>query len=137
MSKTLTVEGTITAVDTVARLTSQGSVTAPSLVTPAGVKMIKKIISAVTADCLAAGQVSYILRLGGSAVQNGEQTIVIGAAGNIAVQAGSDKAPAWTFPKTIDNVDIAVAGSDTIAVSAEMAGVDIGTSEVAVTLVFE
>ena len=42
MSKTLTVEGTVTAVDTVVRLTSQGSVTAPSLVTPAGVKMIKK-----------------------------------------------------------------------------------------------
>ena len=36
----------------------------------------------------------------------------------------------------IDNVDIDVSASDTITVAAEMAGEDLGTSRVGVTLVF-
>lgn len=136
MSRTITVEGDITAVDTRVLLNAQGSVTAPSLVVPSGMKKISKIIASCVADGLAAGEVIYLLRLGGNAVLNGEQTLVIGGDGQIAVQAGSDSAPHVAEPFVIMDADIAVSSSDTITIAVEMAGVDIGTATAGVTLVY-
>lgn len=136
MSKTLTVEGDITAVDTRTLLTGQGSVTAPSLVVPTGAKLIDKIIVGSGADGLAVGSAAFILRLGGGAVQNGEQVIVVGAAGTIGPQVGSDQAPQHSQLFMLDNCQIDVSQSDTITVSAEMVGSDLGTARVVVTLVF-
>ena len=136
MSRTITVEGDVNAVDTRVLLTSQGSVTTPSLVVPSGMKKIAKIIATAAADGLAAGEVVYFIRLGGNAVLNGEQVIMFGGDGSIAVQAGSDAAPSVSFPFVLNDVDIAVTPSDTITIAAEAAGVDVGDSTVAVTLVY-
>ncbi len=136
MSRTITVEGDLTAVDTRVLLTAQGSVTAPSLVVPSGMRKIIKIIASAVADGLAAGEVVYLLRLGGNAVLNGEQTFVFGGDGSILVQVGSDAAPTVDGLFILHDADISVSASDTITIAAEMAGVDIGTATVGVTLVY-
>lgn len=136
MSRTLTVEGDITAADTRTVITTQGSVTAPSLVIPRGVRSISKIIVAACQDGAAAGSAVFILRLGGSGVLKGEQAVIVGAAGIIAVQAGADGEAPAVVPYVLDNADIDVSPSDTVTVAVEMAGSDLGTSRVAVTLVF-
>lgn len=136
MSRTITVEGDVNAVDTRVLLTAQGSVATPSLVVPAGMTKIKKIIVVASADGLAAGEVVYFIRLGGNAVLNGEQVIVFGGDGSIAVQAGSDAAPSIGRPLIILDADIDVRPSDTISIAAEAAGVDVGDSTVGVTLVY-
>lgn len=137
MSRTITVEGDINAVDTRVLLSGQGSVTAPSLVVPAGMTKIKKIIVAAAIDGLADdGGVVFFLRLGGNAVLGGEQTIMHHGAGSQTVQAGSDAAPSIGEPFVLDDVDIDVRPSDTISIAGEMAGVDPGDSSVAVTLVY-
>ena len=137
MSRTITVEGDVNAVDTRVLLTAQGSVATPSLVVPSGMTKIKKIIAVASIDGLADdGGVNFILRLGGSAVLGGEQTIVHHGAGCQTVQSGSDAAPSIGQPFILDDVDIDVSPSDVISIAAEMAGVDPGDAAVAVTLVY-
>lgn len=136
MSRTITVEGDVNAVDTRVLLSGQGSVTAPSLVVPAGMTKIKKIILVAAADGLAAGEVVYFIRLGGNAVLGGEQTIMFGGDSSIAPQAGSDVAPSIGIPFVLPDADIDVRSSDTISISAEMAGVDVGDATIACTLVY-
>lgn len=136
VNRTFTVEGDITTADTKTNLTTQGSITAPSPVVPAGIKKIDKIVVAVSAEGLANGAQNFFLRLGGNAVLGGEQVLGIGACGTIAVQAGSDAAPQIAEVTTFDDVDIMVSPSDTIAISAEGAGTDTGTPHVVVTLVY-
>ena len=137
MSKTITVTGAINAADTRTLLTSQGSVTAPSLVVPSGMRKITKVIATVAADALADdGMGLFFVRLGGSAVLNGESQIVFAGLGNQTVQSGSDAAPSIGRMFILDNADIDVSASDTVSISAEGAGVDWGDSQVAVTLVY-
>lgn len=137
MTKTITVEGDAATVDAIARLTTQGSVTAPSLVTPAGSIGIDKLIVTASAEGLADGSASFFIRLGGSAVLDGEQTIVVSAGGRIAVQAGSDSAPCILEAQVFEDMDIATRATDTLTVSGEMAGSDLGTAHFVVTLVFK
>lgn len=136
MSKTLTVEGDIAGADTLSRLTTQGSVTAPSLVVPSGMSRIDKIIVSAAAEGLGDGSAVLFLRLGGNAVKGGEQVVMVSAAGRIAVQLGSDAAPQVCSLFVLDNADIEVTPSDTVSISGEMAGSDLGTSRMVVTLVF-
>lgn len=136
MSRTITVEGDVNAVDTRVLLTAQGSVTAPSLVVPAGMKKIKKIIVTAAADGLAAGESVNFIRLGGSAVLNGEQTLVFGGEDSQTVQSGSDAAPSLGSLFVLEDADIDVAPSDTITIAGESAGVDVGDMTFAVTLVY-
>ena len=137
MSRTITVEGDVNAADTRTLLSSQGSVTAQSLVVPAGMTKIKKILAAASHDGAADdGQAIFFVRLGGNAVLGGEQTIMIGGAGNQTVQTGSDAAPNVMQLFMLDNVDIEVRPSDTISIAAEFAGVDIGDTAIIVTLVY-
>lgn len=136
MSKTLTVEGDLTAVDTRTLLTTQGSVTAPSLVVPSGMTKIDKILVAAAAEGLADGSAAFVLRLGGAGILRGEQVITCGAAGRIAVQAGSDAAPQIGRLFILENAGIDVSPSDTISISGEMAGQDLGTARMVVTVVF-
>jgi len=136
MAKTLTLEGDIAAVDTRTALTTQGSVTAPSVVVPAGVSKIDKIIAAAAAEGLANGSAVFFLRVGGNAVKRGEQVIMISAAGTIAVQAGSDAAAQVAPPLVLENVDMEISPSDTLTISAEMAGSDLGTGHVVATVLF-
>src|SRR3990167_2450284 len=133
MSRTITVEGDLAAADTRYLLTTQGSVTAPSLVVPAGMTKISKIIVAALANSLADdGMLAFFIRLGGSAVLNGESTIFVGGSGNQTVQSGSDAAPQYLNSFVIEDADIMVSPSDTISIAAEGAGVDAGTGYVAV-----
>lgn len=136
MARTLTVEGDVNSVDTRVLLTGQGSVTAPSTVVPAGMTKIKKIIAACGADGLAAGEAVAFLRLGGNAVLNGEQTLVFGGEDSQTVQTGSDAAPSLGSLFVLEDADIDVRPSDTISIAAEFAGVDVGDTTMAVTLVF-
>jgi len=76
MSKTLTVEGDINAANTLTNLTTQGSVTAPSRVTPSKAKKIVTVLVAAAADQLAEGAANILIRLGGNAIRRGEQTII-------------------------------------------------------------
>lgn len=136
VNKTFTVEGDITAADTKTNLTTQGSVTAPSPVVPSGVKKIDKIIFAATSEGLANGSQGIFLRIGGNAVKNGEQVIAVSAVGRIAVQSGSDAAPQNMAAVVLEDVNIEVNPSDTLAVSAEGAGTDTGTVHVVATLIY-
>jgi hypothetical protein len=137
MSRTITVEGDVNAVNTRTLLTAQGSITAPSLVVPAGMHKITKIIASVTSDGAADdGAACAFIRLGGNAVLNGEQSIFIGAVGGQTVQSGSDAAPSISEPFVLDDAAIEVRPSDTISIAAELGGVDPGDTSVAVTLVY-
>lgn len=134
--KTLTVEGDIASVDTRTALTTQGSVTAPSLIVPTDMTKIDKLIVAATAEGLANGKQSWFIRLGGNAVLGGEQLIPVSASGTIAVQAGSDAAPQCMPAIVFEGLEIAVSGGDTISFWAEGAGDDTGTGHAVVTAVF-
>jgi len=136
MSKTLTVEGDLATVDSRTLITTQGSVTAPSLVTPAGVTKIDVVLAGAAAEGLGDGSAVFFLRLNGNAVKNGEQVIMLGASGRIAVQSGSDAAPQICRLFYLDSAEIAVSASDSISIAAEMAGSDLGTGRVVVTLIF-
>lgn len=136
VNRTFTVEGDIAAVDTRTLLTTQGSVTAPSPVVPAGVKKIDKIVFAASSEGLADGKQVWFLRLGGGAMLNGEQLIAISASGRIAVQAGSDAAPQICPPVVLESVDIPVSASDSLTVAVEGAGDDTGTGHAVVSLIY-
>jgi len=136
MTRTLLLEGDVNAADTRVVLTAQGSVTAPSLVVPSGMTKIKKIYSSVGVDFAAAGSANWILRLGGNGVLGGEQTMITGGAGGQAVQAGSDAAGSNAWLYKLDDADIDVRPSDTLTISSEMAGSDLGDSSHSVTVVF-
>jgi len=135
-TKTLTLEGDLATVDVATALTTQGSVTAPSVVIPSGVSKIDKVIVAAGAEGLADGSAVFFIRLGGNAVLGGEQTLMVSAGGRIAVQSGSDAGPSVCPAIVLKDLDIAVRASDTIRVQAEMAGSDLGTGHIVVTLVF-
>lgn len=132
----ITVEGQVTAVDTVTRLTTQGSVAAPSRLTPPDATMLKRIVFAVASDAAADGEVSFLLRLGGDAIKGGEQTLTLGASSFIDVQTGSDAGRVAMPAQIIDNLDIEVTPNETLDISVEMNGVDIGTATAVVTAMF-
>ncbi|MEK7578903.1 MAG: hypothetical protein AAB456_04335 [Patescibacteria group bacterium] len=137
MAKTITVEGDLAAADTLYRLTTQGSVTAPSLVVPQGVTKIARVIaSAVIVGAADDGMIAFFIRLGGAAVRNGESQIFIGGAGNQTVQTGSDAAPCFVSNFVLDDADIEINAGDSITISAEGSGVDAGTGYVSVTLIY-
>ena len=136
MSRTLTVEGDVNAVDTRVLLTRQGSVTAPSLVVPAGMTKIKRLTITAAADGLAVGEAVNFIRLGGNAVLGGEQAIMFGGEDSQTVQTGSDAAPSLGSLFILEDADIDVRPSDTISIAGEFAGVDVGDQAFAVTLVF-
>ena len=136
MTKSITVEGDITAVDTRTLISTQGSVTAPSLVVPSGSTKIDRVIVAFAQDGAAVGGATFFVRLGGNAVLKGEQVIVCASGGTIAVQAGSDQNYPVVPAFVLEDADISVSASDTVSISVEMAGSDLGTARAIVTLIF-
>lgn len=135
-NKTLTVEGDLATVDLLTRLTTQGSVTAPSLLVPAGYNRIKSLVLAAASEGLADGKQVWFVRIGGNAVRGGEQVIAVSASGRIAVQSGSDAAPQLCPAQYYADVDIEVTPSDTVSIAMEGAGDDTGTGHGVVTLIF-
>jgi len=136
MTKTITLEGDLAAADTAYNLTTQGSVSAPSRKVPEGVSEIDKIIVSASADLAAAGSAVFIIRLGGSAVKDGEQVLAVAAVGGQLPQTGADPSGCPTVLAVLEDLGIAVK-PDIIRVQAEMAGDDLGTGRVVVTLVFK
>ena len=132
----VTVEGDLNAVDTLVRLTAQGSVSAPSRLTPPDGKMLKRVIYSVASDAAADGEVSYLLRLGGDAIKGGEQVLVIGAESFIDVATAGDGENNVMPPIILDNLDLEITANETLDISAEMAGVDVGSATVVVTAIF-
>ena len=132
----VTVEGDITAVDTLTRLSSQGSVSSPSRLTPPDSAMLKRVVFAVGSDCAADGEVSYILRLAGDAIKGGEQSIIIGGESYVDVQSGADPAHGSMVPMILDNLDLEITPNETLDISVEMGGVDVGTATAVVTAIF-
>lgn len=133
----ITVEGDMTAVDTLVRLTAQGSVTAPSRLTPPDATILKRVFFSVASDAAADGEVSYILRLGGDAIKGGEQTFILAGEGYIDVQSGSDSTHVIMPAAVLDNLDLEVTPNETLDISVEMAGVDIGSATAIITAIFQ
>lgn len=133
----VTVEGDITAVDTLVRLTAQGSVTAPSRLTPPDGKTLKRIFFSVASDAAADGEVSYILRVGGDAIKGGEQTFIVASESWIDVATGGDGMGVDMPVQILDNLDLEITAGETLDISVEMAGVDVGSATMIVTAIFE
>lgn len=132
----VTVEGDLTAVDTVVRLTSQGSVTSPSRLVPPTATMLKRLVVAVGSDAAADGEVNYLVRIGGDAIKGGEQTFIVGGESYIDVQSGSDSAHGAMVPLILEDVDLDVTPNETLDISAEMIGVDVGSATIVVSAQF-
>ena len=99
--------------------------------------MLKRVIIAISSDAAADGEVTYILRLAGDAIRGGEQTFVVAADGFIDVQSGGDPAHGPMEPFVLDNLDLEITPNETLDISMEMAGVDIGTATGVVTVIFQ
>lgn len=127
-------EGSITAVDTRTALTTLASATAES---PANIPVPKdktKLIGAIVAvgpDYAATGSASFFIRLEGDGLKDSPQYIPAGAFGGSVATGARSVNRAVEVP-----LDVDVIPGNTIAVSAEMAGADIGTVAAGVTLVF-
>ena len=142
MSRTKTLTGSVTAVNTATSLTAQGSVT-PILTIPGtagGANKIVRITVACAGDYLALGNAVYFIRIGGSGIKNGEQDIVVGAGGGqIVTTAQAEVIPFIIGKNSIGegDVDIEVTGGGELILQAEMAETDIGSYGIGVTLEFE
>lgn len=131
----ITVEGDLTAVDTLTRLTAQGSVTQPSRLTPPDATLLKRIVYAIAGDNAADGEANFLLRISGDAVKGGEQTIVLGGGSFIDVQSGSDAGRQGMSAMILDNLDIEIVPNETLDLSLEMVGVDVGTATAVITAI--
>ena len=130
MSKTLTVEGDITAVDTRTLLTTQGSVTAPSLVVPSGMTKIVKILVAAAAEGLDDDVLARLealdafaelhdfageLMAGGDVGQDGEGAVVeveVGSADAAGADAEEDLAGAGGRDRDGADLDALFSGAE-------------------------
>ncbi len=137
MSRTRTYEGEGTSPDARVNLTVQGSVASPNTKTPKGAKKIDVISAYIGSDLAVAGRAAFLLRIGGDAVKNGEQTIVVGAEGATAVQSGGDTPGVTSPPFVLEDADIDVESSEQLTIDAEMLDDDLGDVEAVVTLIFD
>ncbi len=137
MTRTRTYEGEGTSPDARINLTVQGSVSSPNTKTPKGARKIDVISVYVGSDLAVAGRAAFLLRIGGDAVKNGEQTIVVAAEAATAVQSGGDTPGVTSPPFILENADIEVEGLEQLTIDAEMLDDDLGTAEAVVTLIFD
>ena len=137
MSKTLTVEGDLNAANVLTNIVTQGSVTAPSRVTPTKATKIVSILVAAACDQLAEGAANILVRLGGNAIRGGEQTIICAGLAANTVVAGSDLPPVYNPLFMLMDADIEVDGSEVIDINAELVGDDLGDSTIVITLIFD
>lgn len=135
MTRTLTLEGVGTAVDTNVPLTVQGEDGSVSRAVPKGSRIVQDIVAAIIADGLADGSGGFILKLSEGGIR-GTQKITIGGQGAKAVQSGADaNSPAALV--VLEDVDIPVEEAKDISVAVEMVGSDLGDVSAMVTLIFD
>ena len=134
MKQYRTREGSLTAVDTRTALTTLASATAESpsnIVVPKEATKLQKAIVAIGPDFAATGSASFFFRLEGDGLADSPIYGPIGAVGGDIATGVRTAFLAQEIP-----LDADVVPGNSIAVSAEMAGADIGTVAVGVTLVF-
>ena len=125
-------EGDVTALDTKTALTTSGSDTAPGpLVVPQGMKFITGVRVACVQNMAAATGYGAFIRLEGPGMQNGPETLTVGAGGNNVATGGNGVAES-----TLLKVNFPVVEATEIQVYAEMIGTDIGGLGVIVGLEF-
>lgn len=125
-------EGTVTAVNTKTALSTVGSETAPGpLLVPQGAKTLKGIITAFGCDLGVAADGGYLLRIEGSGLPEGSETMTVGASG-VPVATGG----VYTLPGVYTELNIPVTPANEILLFAENLGEDTGNTTVGATLVF-
>jgi len=125
-------EGSVTLADTKTGLTTQGSISEPgALYVPDGMSRLESVIVAACGDYSVPGSASLFIRLEGSGLPDGPEVISIGAIGGNSTTGIQAAIAAKKIP-----VNVPVTPGNDILVYAEMAGADVGTVEVCVTLVF-
>ena len=133
MTRTLTLEGNVTAVNTSTALNTQGTVSSPNQNVPKGLNRISAIHANVAVDAGAEGVCVFLLTFRGAGMT--EESIIFAGASALNPQSGSDTSPLVMNSAQMD-VDIDVSESDQIEVNAEMLGSDIGSTTICCTLVF-
>ena len=122
----------VTALDTRTQLTVDGEQSAPGpLQVPAGAKSLLGVYLTGMCDFAAAEQGGYLVRLEGPGLPEGPETLPVAATGVFVATGGAAAHSPIYIP-----LDIPVVPSNEIIVTAEMVGVDVGSSEVGATLVF-
>lgn len=125
-------EGDATAVNTRTQLTTVGSETAPGpLLVPQGAKFLIGIFASHVSSMAAATGYSAFVRIEGPGLQNGPETLAIGA-GGMAVATGGNAAVMPVFLP----LNVPVISSQEIQLFLEMAATDVGKLTASVTLVF-
>lgn len=125
-------EGDATAVNTRTQLTTVGSETAPGpLLVPQGAKFLIGIIAAHVSSMAAATGYSAFVRLEGPGLQNGPETMAVGAGGQAVATGGNGVVRPKFYP-----LNVPVISAQEIQLFLEMAATDVGKLTAAVTLVF-
>ena len=132
----ITVEGDITDDDVLTRLTGQGSVTAPSRLTPPDATTLKRLFYTISGNGAADGVGISFIRIGGDAIKGGEQTLMLAAESWIDVASGGDGDGNNMPVMMLDNLDLEVTPNETLDISVELGGEDNGTHVAVVTAMF-
>ena len=126
-------EGALTASDTMTSLGSMwGQSTTASVQCPSQTSAIVGIIATVSTDSASNGAATFAIQLSGDGLSSGQETIVIGSQGVDGTPASNGMT---NLPLTLD-VNIPIVASNQVSIAAAM-DVDVGSAQVAVTLVFQ
>ena len=126
-------EGALTAADTMTSLGSMwGQSTTASVQCPSQTSAIVGIIATVSTDSASNGAATFAVQLSGDGLSSGQETIVIGSQGVDGTPASNGMT---NLPLTLD-VNIPTVASNQVSIAAAM-DVDVGSAQVAVTLVFQ
>jgi len=136
MTRTLTVEGDVNSADTATNITAQGSIATPSRQVPTNVSRIVAVHCSAAVDFAAFGAACHVITLGGAAILGGQQSLPVGSSGGTDVQSGSDAAGSPKYITKLENLNISVSPGETINISAEMVGADMGDAHFQVTLLY-
>ena len=136
MSRTMVVEGELTAEDTTVTLTTQGSKALADRQVPSGATKIDRIAVGIAMSLDNADAAVFYLRLSGAGIAGGgEQVLVVSAGGGTAVQSGGDPT-AHGLLFVLEDADIPVKAGSKITFEGEMAAGDVGDATMAVELEF-
>ena len=126
-------EGSLTAADSMTSLGSMyGQSTTASVQCPSQTSAIVGIIATVSTDSATNGAATFAIQLSGDGLSSGQETIVIGSQGVDGTPASNGMT---NLPLTLD-VNIPIVASNQVSIAAAM-DVDVGSAQVAVTLVFQ
>jgi len=128
-------EASITVVDSRTALTTLASATAESpanIPVPAGMSELESVFTSFGPDFAVVGSANFFLRLEGDGLKESPQFVPAGAAGNNVATGGQAVILADRH-----KLGIGVVPGNTIGLSAEMAGADIGTVAFGATLQFK